>query len=646
MDAENLAGFHWLFAEWHEIVTSMIVLTQPIFAAMAEASRRLVTPVGYACAVLILFNLSKGSLLSALLTSAAVWLALSWGLKPTDIKTSESGTVSVTNISALGYNASLSVQGIFAETMGVVLKHVKVDGGVLPAQAATQAAVDRAADQFAGTDLARLIRDYNQQCGPEGGVIRTREQAGNLSAYHAIGLAGGAGLGMPDDEITHVAQMMKLYDGAVDFVSGKTNSATGNAMERVFDAGAIRERRAAGIAILEAEGRGFISNTPYLLPKEGYWASVYRADEVKDEPARRNEYLSHADARFEIRPDAWSEEDGQQAAQGFSPGSCVDAYRLAQLGAEQAYRALIATGGTVSSGQRANVNASRLGAAQALQRVINRSMNGGVLDGGSFGQAVGGVVAVTQAVKNEIAWYEMYTLIPSFIGGIGALLWFLLMAAPVFLLIAPVVGVESITGWASGVLFSAFAIVFAQTLTVGLSIALTGAAVYQAGMAAGWNGGGGASDLILGMLPLGGPFIVVASTFFAGLLTKFSITQLSGAARSAVATTTDFAKGAASIAQMGFALSRGIGRIRGQAASTAERAAKSAQQNGGGGGRNGGAAAPSQSHFTGSGSSGSDGSGAGLAKKATNFGQMKRRLNARAEAQKNEISLTPKKSEE
>jgi uncharacterized membrane protein YgcG len=101
-----------------------------------------------------------------------------------------------------------------------------------------------------------------------------------------------------------------------------------------------------------------------------------------------------------------------------------------------------------------------------------------------------------------------------------------------------------------------------------------------------------------------------------------------------------------------------INKATGGASEVAKQAGKAAKKTkdagaaDGGGSSRGAAGAVGRNSGGGGGSSSSsvDGSGSGLAKKGSsgsaNFGQMKRRLNARAEAKKNEISLTPKKSEE
>jgi len=641
-----ITGFEWLFDSWHQIVTDLIVLTAPIFNAIAGVAGGMVGAIGFAWLGLIVMRLAVGGLVQGIASGVVVWLVMIWGLQPAQIQTSTNGSVQVTKLAWLGWNVALATQGAFGEAMEKIVTDIPVNGALMPSEAILTAAVDRAADQFRETDLARLIVDYNQQCGPDAGVIRGG--AVPLEVYHAVGLAGGQGLGMPESEIGYIAAAAKGYEGAVKYLTQQSNILTGTGVRDGIDAIVVSNRRQAGIAALEEENRGFITSSPYLLPKTEYWESVYQ-----NAPAKNNAYLALSDAPFELKPVAWSEEQGGPASQGFAPTNCVEAYKVAQFAAEQSYKALISTGGEASKGQGKSAEAGRISAAVSMQRVINRTMNAGALDTKStFSQAVGGAVAVTQAIKNEIAWYEQYTLIPAFVGGVGALLWLLLVTAPIFVLVAPVLGVQVFVSWASGVLFCTISIMIAQFLTVGIGVLLTGASIYQAGMAAGWNGTGPELDLIVGLLPMAPGLITVIAPFIATIITGFSIGPLGSAARQAVATTTDAAKGIAQVASMALGARGLMMKESSFAASKSDRAEKAAAKaakaggEGGGGGRNGGAAAPSQGQSSGTGSSGSvDGSGAGLAKKASNFGQMQRRLNAQASKMK-DVDLIPKKSEE
>jgi hypothetical protein len=116
-------------------------------------------------------------------------------------------------------------------------------------------------------------------------------------------------------------------------------------------------------------------------------------------------------------------------------------------------------------------------------------------------------------------------------------------------------------------------------LTVGAAVAMSGAAVYQAAVASGWQGNGSDIDSILGGLQMVGPLIIGTSVLLPTWITKVSIGPLGAAARSAVATTTDAAEMAGKAINGVMAMNRMLNT----AGKTPQRA-KSTDGNGGGSG--------------------------------------------------------------
>src|SRR5690606_22072326 len=100
----------------------------------------------------------------------------------------------------------MSVHRLFRSIFDPAMSRYTVAGTIVPAQSAIDDIVGRSADVFAGSDLAQLIRDYNASCVPHTNNLAGPERATRVEALHAIGLLGGGGLGIPDEEVSLIAQ--------------------------------------------------------------------------------------------------------------------------------------------------------------------------------------------------------------------------------------------------------------------------------------------------------------------------------------------------------------------------------------------------------------------------------------------------------
>lgn len=549
MSPEDLQGFDWMINGFDQLVADLMILTAPMFESIANSVRPIVPGISYAMLALAVLNVARAGIFRTLGFCAVTWFVLGWGLSPASIQISESASVPAPKIVWAGHQLAIGTRQLLGLGVTGLAERMGANGAIMPSAAIKQAAADRAAAVFQGTDLARLVRDYNAQCTPDGAVVQ--DGSISLEALHAIGLAGGAGLGIPDEEVGFLAQATATYSGALSAIkvaSGNLLSMDGvwDGVNKGLDVSAIRSRRAEGREFLEEQGRGFepSDSRPYLLPSQEHWAGIYEKQATAES---ENSYLSLSDAPFELEPVAWPAGGTQGASQGFSPGSCVDAYKAAQFAAEQAYKALLATGGKPSSGQRADTEGGRVAAALAWQRTLNRSMTGSAEGKGAWSAVTGGI-AVVQGVKNEKAWLEMYAYLPAYVTGLAVLLWLLLLIAPIFMLSTAVLGFRGFQTWLGGIFFTALAIVFTQFLVIGTSFAMSGAAVYQSALASGWSGNGTDIDSIMGVLQWAGMFIICASFVAAGWVTGFSIGPLAAAATGAVATVSTLASGIASVA--------------------------------------------------------------------------------------------------
>lgn len=583
MSPEDLAGFDWMLDGFDQLVADLMILTAPMFESIANSVRPMVPGISYAMLALAMLNVARAGIFRTLGFCAVTWFVLGWGLNPTSIQISESASVQTPKIVWAGYQLAIGTRQVLGLGVTGLAERMGANGAIMPSAAIKQAAADRAAAVFQGTDLARLVRDYNAQCTPDGAVVQ--DGSISLEALHAIGLAGGSGLGIPDEEVGFIAQATATYSGALSAIrvlGGNLGSMDGvwDGVNKRLDFSAIRSRRAQGREFLEQQGRGFepSGSRPYLLPSQQHWAGVY---EKRSTAESENSYLSLADAPFDLEPVAWPAGGAQGSSQGFYPGTCVDAYRTAQFAAEQAYQGLLASGGRPSSGQRADTEGGRVAAALAWQRALNRSMTGSAEGEGGW-TAVAGGIAVVQGVKNEVAWLEMYSYLPAYVTGLAVLLWLLLLIAPIFMLSTAVLGFRGFQTWLGGVLFTALAIVFTQFLVIGTSFAMSGAAVYQSALASGWAGNGTDIDMIMGVLQWAGMFIICASTVAAGWVTGFSVGPLGAAAAAAVATTSSLASGIVSVAGGWRAASTMVRRA------VADKEDKKNPGRGGGGGGGGG----------------------------------------------------------
>ncbi|MDE9749662.1 hypothetical protein [Pseudomonas aeruginosa] len=579
MDANDLAGFAWIFGTFPGVVEQLVVSTSPLMVALSNATGNYLQSGVVILLAISLFRVLGGSATrQSAIAALMVALVIIWGLQPHKLTLPSGTTVDSVNLTAHSATVALSIQQILAGALQSSLsERFNKAGEFLPAQSVTSAAVERAASQFGNTDLARLIRDYNAQCNPDAGVFKETQNSPPIEAYHAIGLMGGGGLGIPEAEVSRMAQLSKAWD--IFSTPAKWMEGPG----AVLDLQAVRSRRSAGIEALKEKKQPFVSASPYKLPTKGYWLGVYRGEE-----GSTPEYLKVGDApnglaaTLEKNVQAWKEGEDKSATQGYSPSSCLEAYQTAQFAAEQAYGALIETGKKATGGQRADTDSGAIGAALAWQRTVNRALNDGESATSPGTTLASGSVATLQLLKSLGEQIDLYTLVPMYVAGCAALLWLVLTCMPLFLIMALIRGPVSLTNWLSLVMLPVLLVVVAQLVVVAASIVIGSVAISQAAAAAGWQGNTADLDITRGGLLGVFGLLLTVSGFIVMKLTGVGLGAIGSAAQNSTATLSEVA-GTIGRQVMGM-----VSEARADAKADDRVQRRSGQRNGGGGGNGGG----------------------------------------------------------
>jgi hypothetical protein len=583
MDSQDWAGLAWLFSMFTGAADFLMAATNPLLIAVSKAVLGYVPSAGFFWLILMLWRLGQDGLFKAAFSSAVIMLAVTYGLQPRPLTLVNGTVIEANNFQHHGYTLVMSLHQSVNSAISAAAEEMNIDGAIIPTEAMVRQTVDQAAARFEGTDLARLIRDYNQQCAPSRRAFQSAADTTPMEAYFAIGLLGGGGLGIPDAQISRIAQMETVASGIAGFFEspGWSTLVKGDTIQTARDAGLIRERRAAGMAALEREGKGFATSRPYALPTKSYWNGVFSGT-----PESTPSYLKVSEAAGAVgtamldNVEAWQpDQGGKEAALGFMPRSCVEAYKVAQFAAEQAYNALVEQGNLKASYNRqTDTDSGVLAANMAWMRIQSQVMAGGEdADPTAFGAMVSGSNAALQMGKNFMSWLELQTLLLLYLAGMAAMFWLAVTCAPFFILYSIIRGVVSLTNWFGLLLFPAIAVIFAHLIAVSTSIAM-GVVVYQrAAVSSGWQGGGSELDLVQGTLGMVSALLLGISSWMASKLTGVVTAPLAGAARAAVVTSSDTARLATQVASAVLTKGRSLGTSGG-----------SSTQGGGGGPAGGG----------------------------------------------------------
>ncbi|WP_248747514.1 MULTISPECIES: hypothetical protein [unclassified Pseudomonas] len=561
---EGYAGFGWIFALWDDVGMTMLAATQPIFTAFNSSSVGLSGAVGFAWLIMTVLRAYDG-LARSLASGAVIFFFVLYGMRPATVQLPSGTSVNLVEIQATPLKLAMAVHRIYRSALDGVLSEHTIAGSIIPAQAAVDDIVARGAQLYQGTDLARLIQDYNASCAPGRAELAGPEHAAKVESLHAVGLLGGGGLGIPDEQIGLLAQIKAAGDGLGKYLNGSAEENGGwlnyllgggaarTGLNQAVDIGSIRSRREAGMAALETSGP--FQGGRYALPTQAHWQALFtgKSDATPSYlpitmiPGQKSEVVG-----------------GDNTAIMFQPSSCVEAYKIAQLGAEQAYQALKEAGGTIAGGQRVSAEVGAVSTATAWQRFMTRSLQSTTGLSKESSEIGAGVLASVQMFKDMSGWLDLQTLLPGYVMLSAWLFWLVLLAAPVALLLTPLRGARVLMSWASLLFFPVIAMLFAHALIVAVSLVMASVAIGQAAAASGWTGSGAGFDAIRGFMGAIAAILLAITTWIASSLTGVSLGGLAGSLTGAMATASGVGGFAARAVGTVMAISR-LGAMRGGA---------------------------------------------------------------------------------
>jgi hypothetical protein len=556
MNAESWAGFAWILGMWNQTVLELLAATSPIFDALAGANLQIAGLVCGAWLILITLRIAEIGFLRGIVAGLIMFPIIAIGLSRATITLPGGGEVQATEIQRVGFGLAVGIHSIYSNALNEVLAKQTVAGSILPAQAALDRAVGRSAALYEGSDLAQLIRDYNTSCAPGPREIAGPQNVSKIEALHAIGLMGGGGLGIPEDEVSLLAQASTGAEGLFNWVNGAADiEANGGflsyimggtariAMNKVVDMRAITQRREAGLEYLKAAGP-FMGGR-YALPNEAHWEAVFSG---KQDASAGYLPITMIDGQK-------SQLITQETTTTFQPSSCADAYKIAQLGAEQAYKAMKSTGKSMPGGQSVSAEASTIAAAGAWQKFLSQSMEKTGMQAGNA-EVAGGILSSVQWLKNLSSWFDLQTIIPAYIVTNAWLFVLVLITGPFFLLLAPLRGVQVLIQWCQMLLFCVLSMVLLHILVIGLSQAVAASAFTQSATAAGWQGGA-PDDAVRGSTGMIGAMLLALSTWICSRLTGVDVSALAGSMSGAVSTAT----GVVNMAGSAISFATKLGRV-------------------------------------------------------------------------------------
>ena len=543
MGADHLAGMEWLLGMFDKSVDFLMVATANYLTAIGQAASWWVSSLGFIALIIIFFQFSTVGPFKAIFSSLAIFLGSTLGLQPSTITLTGGSTVPGVLVQKIAYNLTMSINSSLNSAISKASRSDN-DGNFIPTAALVEYSVERTASQYGDSDLGRLIRDYNKQCSPLAKNVGGDLTSSKIEAFHAVGLLGGAGLGIPDEQITRLSQLKAAGHGIssmfLSFDPWSRSVGINDTLGKVTDIAAVRSRRAEGIAAIEKINLPFISSRAYNLPTAEYWTgTVEGKSDAKPSYLRISDAPADMKASLEKNLAAWYPDEGGKASSiDYTPTNCVEAYKVAQFAAEQAYKGLVETGSRkATGGQSASTDAGVISASRAWSRVQEAVFAGGQdKDPGALNKITSSAIASWQTGKSAIQYLELQTLLPAYVAGMAALFWLALMSAPIAVLLTIVRGVQMMTTWLMMLVFPVLCIFYVHLIAVCASVTMKSAAIAQAAQAAGWQGNGLDIDLVYGGLQTIFGILLVAGTWMATKLTGVVISPLGAAARSSVVT--------------------------------------------------------------------------------------------------------------
>lgn len=542
MTPESWAGFGFVLSLWDQTILELLAATAPLFEALAAANLAVAALVPTAWLFLITMRVADVGFVRGLVTGLMIFLGMAYGLSPTTITLPHGGVMHATKVQEGGLQIAMGLHKLYRSVLVDVLSSQTVAGSILPAQAAMDRAVGRSAALYEGSDLAQLIRDYNSSCAPQATELAGPANSAKVEALHAVGLLGGGGLGIPDDEVGVLAQIKTGAGGVLDFLRGYLGDTEANGghvswllgggirmgSEKVRDLRAMQERREEGLKILAEKGP-FMGGR-YALPTQQHWEAVF-AGRQDVNPS----YLP-----ISLIPGQKSAAVSDEPATIFTPGSCEEAYKIAQLGAEQAYKAMKATGAKMPGGQAVSSEAGTIASTVAWQKFLSQSLQQTGMQQGNA-EVSGWMLSIVQLFKDVFSWLDLQTLFPAFVVINAWLFVLLILLGPMFVLLAPLRGVQVFIQWCQLLLFCVMTMIVLHILTIALSQAVAASAFTQSATAAGWQGGA-PDDALRGSTGIVGAMLLAIVSWLVARMTGVDVSALAGSMTGAVSTASGAAK--------------------------------------------------------------------------------------------------------
>lgn len=529
----DVGNFGWLFQSGLDAMISSLLSMGTKHAELAESVRQLARSVPYLSLTWIVWNLVRGKPTSipvgVFITSLFVFIAL------------QKQTVSFPG------RASLEMTKGQSFALEIILptyeKLVQVYRTKDNEQSALMIAdlTEREISPFMGSDLAKLMKDYKQNCEP--GPNDSAQVPD--TTWQAVGLRGGGALGVPDSQVSIFSSSTADKLAGLNF-SWFPQIRQAMALIDTYKAGGRRE---AGKDALKGLSKDkWTTGKRYLLPSEAGWKS--RLSGGVDEPTG---YLN-----------PWKVENGSLADPAllsepksvrnryFVPDNCYEAYQAAQIGAEEGYRAV---GERIRPSNLApNSEPSVVAGVRAWSDIVNKSLSSvySGSDSSNFAEKVrentSEAVGALNETKGALATLDLAAKLPWFVYltsmGQAALIHIFPLAA----LLACVFGIEILLYWIRLLVFTYLSLLFAEGILYLVASQLTKISFIQAATAISSSGTPLDIEGMRGVLAGGAGFVILVATWAAGALLRVqtlpkadgasSFTQLGSIAASVVGSVT------------------------------------------------------------------------------------------------------------
>lgn len=529
----DVGNFGWLFQSGLDAMISSLLSMGAKHAELAESVRQLARSVPYLSLTWIVWNLVRGKPTSipvgVFITSLFVFIAL------------QKQTVTFPG------RASLEMTKGQSFALEIILptyeKLVQVYRTKDNEQSALMIAdlTEREISPFMGSDLAKLMKDYKQNCEP--GPNDSAQVPD--TTWQAVGLRGGGALGVPDSQISIFSNSTADKLAGLNF-SWFPQIRQAMALIDTYKAG---DRREAGKAALKSLSKDkWTTGKRYLLPSEAGWKS--RLSGGVDEPTG---YLNPWKVENGSLTDpALLSEPTNVTNRYFVPDNCYEAYQAAQIGAEEGYRAV---GERIRPSNLApNAEPSVVAGVRAWSDIVNKSLSSvySGSDSSTFAEKVrenaSEAVGALNETKGALATLDLAAKLPWFVYLTSMGQAALVHIFPLVALLACVFGIEILLYWIRLLVFTYLSLLFAEGILYLVASQLAKISFIQAATAISSSGTPLDIEGMRGVLAGGAGFVILVATWAAGALLRVqtlpktdgasSFTQLGTIAASVVGSVT------------------------------------------------------------------------------------------------------------